>query len=59
MKQIVYTVYEIFRNRVKLKKVTFSKQQDAQEYMKFWQGINPESIYYIEPHAKKQGERVV
>lgn len=59
MKQIVYTVYELFRNRVRLKKVTFSKYLDAEEYMSYWQKICPESTYYIIPHAKASGERVV
>lgn len=59
MKQIVYTVYELFRNQRLLKKVTFLKYQDAQEYMEFWQGNYPESTYYIVPHAKKKSERVV
>lgn len=59
MKQIVYTVYELFRNRVRIKQVTFSKRQAAQEYMETWQEIKPESTYYIEPHAKRKGERVI
>ena len=59
MKQIVYTVCEIFRNQVLIKSITFSKHQDAQEYVDFWQKIHPESTYYIEPHAKRRSERAV
>lgn len=59
MKQIVYTVYEIFENRFLVKKITFAKHQCAQEYMEDWQDIKPQSTYYIEPHAKRKGERVV
>ncbi len=59
MKQIVYSVYEIFNGRILLRKATFSKHRHAREYMEDWQRIKPESVYYIEPHAKRKGERVV